>query len=162
MPAMFPFCNVCLFSYQINFLQEQESSSASPQHNAEELATLKEKVKRQEQLLTKCKETIKANKVISLTYSGICVPSYSSGGFQYKPCYQIFTGYRSNLILIVERLISFVLKYFVCRCNNLRIIRDKSHFSGATLLLDEKVQLRQHNCIYYRRSSWHCPMKEMH
>ncbi|KAF6034387.1 GOLGA4 [Bugula neritina] len=54
---------------KINFLQEQESSSASPQHNAEELATLKEKVKRQEQLLTKCKETIKANKEKQLALS---------------------------------------------------------------------------------------------
>ncbi|KAF6029531.1 GOLGA4 [Bugula neritina] len=53
---------------KINFLQEQESSSASP-HNAEELATLKEKVKRQEQLLTKCKETIKANKEKQLALS---------------------------------------------------------------------------------------------
>ena len=40
------------------------SAVSSPEHAAEDVAALKEKIKRQETLLNKCKDTIRANKVV--------------------------------------------------------------------------------------------------
>lgn len=52
---------------QVSLLKENESSLNSSQTSAEDVSALREKVKRQDQLLAKCKDTIKANKVCQLS-----------------------------------------------------------------------------------------------